>query len=206
MFLSVPLIRAATEVQGLRVYSWYTITDCLRANVCPDAIYPTCAFFFRCLLLNEVSKLESAITRLLLLETSNTLTEISSLFQDTSAALRKEDRERVQLPHDLLQKPIFPISRYGPKGEYDFLAPIGEATSWFVADRDHLRHSFHGMLPLLAFTPGDLDKMADFLQLFNIEWRKLSRLVHEETKPRGRVTKHSSYTQFLRDRAEFIQV
>jgi hypothetical protein len=152
------------------------------------------------------SGLDTLLTRLSFLDQSIPLSEIARLFRDTSNAIREANRTRpFILPQNLVRRLIFPINRKGIPGKFDYLAPLGLDMSWFIADRYHLKDSFNGKIPLLAFTPEELGSMEYFLRSFQLGRRQLSLLVRAQTIPRGLTGVHRSYTSFLKERAPFIQ-
>jgi len=77
--------------------------------------------------------------------------------------------------------------------------------NWFIADRAHLRESFQGKLPLLAFTIKDLEDMKDLLHALRLDDHRLSARVETQCHPLGRISMHLAYTETLRARAIFIK-
>lgn len=154
----------------------------------------------------DSGELESLVAKLSHIDNSSTLSDISEIFRNISSTVNGISQFYLtQLRQNIWNKPIFPVTKSGKQGNFDYLAPLGLDGAWFIADRDHLRSGFDGKLPLLAFKTEELEPMDDFLKLFSIEYRKLSHLVHVSSNPRGIVKVQRSYTKFLRKRSVFIQ-
>jgi len=75
---------------------------------------------------------------------------------------------------------------------------------WFIADRHHLRRSFEGVIPLLAFSVEDIGRMGLALKMLDVESRLLSKQVREETSVSGHSWRDSLYTRKLRRKVKFI--
>jgi len=75
---------------------------------------------------------------------------------------------------------------------------------WFIADRHHLRRSFEGVIPLLAFSVEDIGQMGLALEMLDVESRLLSKQVREETSVSGHSWRDSLYTRKLRRKVKFI--
>jgi hypothetical protein len=145
-------------------------------------------------------------TRLGFIDESITLSDLSQLFRETSDAIKeKKHNDKFHLPQKLRHQPIFPISKNDRQDGFDYLANCEELSVWFIADRDHLRASFLGKTPLLAFEAEELNAMDGLLSLFGVESRKLSKLVRSNTVPYGLVSVNGPYTSFLKERVAFIQ-
>ncbi|CAO2650180.1 Nn.00g014720.m01.CDS01 [Neocucurbitaria sp. VM-36] len=201
------LIYASTRQRpGLRVFAWYTSAECLTGGLQLENDYPTCIHFFSYLLTKDGGGLDSLLTKMSFIDRSNTVSGLSKLFQDLNNAIRERTRTRTFImPHHLRVQPIFPITRTGTKGTFDYLAPVGPETSWLIADRRYLRDNFCGKIPLLAFSPEETDSMDFLFRSFQIDRRKLSLRVKVQTIPRGLTSVHGSYTSFLKERVPFIQ-
>ncbi|KAF2178732.1 hypothetical protein K469DRAFT_642268 [Zopfia rhizophila CBS 207.26] len=206
-FMEKRLIYVSPRVPNAAMGSpWYTTSECIAKALKPEFDYPSCNYFFRCLLMADSSALDTLITKLSFIDRSSTLSDMSQLFCVISSAIKGRKRTgKYGLRKRLLSMHIFPISRNERDDEFDYLANFGEDASWFIADREHLRKSFQGKIPLLAFRTEDLDSMNGLLDLFHVKRRKLSNLVQIHTVPRGLANLHSSYTFFLKERVVFIQ-
>ncbi|OAL50739.1 hypothetical protein IQ07DRAFT_680093 [Pyrenochaeta sp. DS3sAY3a] len=205
-FLNKRLIYGSLPSNGPKSYNWYTVSECIVKKIRPDFDYPTCTYFFRCIMMTDDGNLESLLAKLSYIDRSSTLSDISELFRNIGSTVNEASQSRlIRLRQNLQYRLIFPITRSGQQDTFDYLAPLGLDGTWFIADRDHLRTGFNGKLPLLAFNTEELEPMDDFLKLFGIEYRKLSQLVHVSSNPRGLVDIQGSYTNFLRKRAVFIQ-
>jgi hypothetical protein len=189
--------------------------ECIQKKLRPEIEYPTCESLFRCLLIAGDAEIAPLIAKMTFINKSTKLREILRRFVDLNGALKGASEQKVQqLRKPLQDKPIFPIleNRAGDhQSEFDDLSSLGplehvaDVTTWFIADRVYLRESFRGVVPLLAFPVEELDSMENLFQFWNLDSRRLSRLVETKSGPYGMVSLHADYTAFLRDRAGFIK-
>ncbi|OCK90529.1 uncharacterized protein K441DRAFT_578728 [Cenococcum geophilum 1.58] len=185
---------------------WYTVQECIAEKVKPASEYLSCGHLFRCLLATGDGELASIIKKARLINKSTPLSEIIRVFRDLSNAFKQaHPKEVADTLKWLATKPIFPISTGKKQGLFDYLAPFGDDIDWLIADRDHLKDSFQGKAPLLAFTVEELSSMENLLEHLKADSRMLSRLVKSNTTPQGLISVHKSYTMFLWERREFIK-
>lgn len=205
--MAKPLIYASARLPSAKKsFSWFKTPQCVAKSLKPDLDYPNCTYFFHCLLTTSSDALDGLITKLGFIDRSTPLSDVSQLFRNISTAVKeRKNLASFQLPRPLEKHPIFPIVRNERQDEFDYLAVLGSETSWYIADREHLRNSFRGKVPLLAFAVEELEAMEDVLGLFNVENRKLSTLVQTYTVPHGFVGVNKSYTAFLQERSEFFR-
>ncbi|OCK83978.1 hypothetical protein K432DRAFT_463823 [Lepidopterella palustris CBS 459.81] len=185
---------------------WLNTRECIQRGFSIEDEYPQSANLFQFLLATGKDKIGSLIAAASLINASSKLSQISEHFAKISKALiGLSPKKVIRAVQPLQRKPLFPIIKTEEKkAEFDSLCALGKNTSWFVADLDHLRESFRGIVDLLAFKVEDLESMADLLKALNLESRKLSILVKTETGPKGTTHIHRSYTRSLQAKAPFI--
>ncbi|XTI91300.1 hypothetical protein V2W45_716603 [Cenococcum geophilum] len=170
-----------------------------------EAEFPTCTVLFRCLLANEDAELGPLIAKVTFITMSTTLSKITEIFHSLSKVIKTMNPIRAHAAiRPLMSRPIFPIVYSGRKDGFDVLACSSDPR-FFIGDRAHLASSFRGVVPLLAFTSEELSEMQDLLWILKVNSLQLSKIVHSETKPQGRVSVHYEYTRFLRARTPFLQ-
>lgn len=165
-----------------------------------------CGHLFYYLLNTQHNGLDHHLMRLASLNETNTLSSIVKVFQDVDNAIQQRTQKfSFVVPHNLRLQRLFPVTRSGVSGTFDYLSASGLDGSWLIADRDYLREHFSGKIPLLAFSPEEMDSMQSLLKFFHLDQRKLSLHVKVQTVPRGHTDVHDYYTTFLKQRAPFIR-
>lgn len=188
------------------LFPWYTSYECKVKKIDIEPEFPGCEYLFRCLLMTGDEEIRSLVFTAKQINRYTSLLEIARLFRNLNTALKRSNpkkAERVLEP--LANMSIFPIVNTGGDLPFDQLAPVGDHTSWFIADREHLRRSFVGRAPLLAFSMEELGAMDDLFEILRIDSRKLSKLVKSETIHQGMTSLNRPYTKFLRDRVGFMK-
>jgi hypothetical protein len=75
--------------------------------------------------------------------------QIAEIFISISKYLDLSTTGTSVLP--LVESCIFPVVTEKSHSDFDSLCTATEADMWFIADLKHLRESFEGLVPLLAF-------------------------------------------------------
>lgn len=184
---------------------WINMKECLSRDINLESEYPTSSYLFQCLRSPSGDPIAPLVAIATLITSSSKLEDISRLFRDVSAAVKDINASKAaQLLRPLKEKSIFPITNGLGKRRYDKLLDMHN-TSWFIADRPHLRESFRGKVPLLALPIEDLNALEDLFRVLRLDNRMLSRLATNQTHPKGRTTPHWNYTNSLRAKSLFIQ-
>jgi len=183
---------------------WVNITECAKRNIDLATAYPQSQKLFKFLLADSKDTVERLIARATRIDRSHDLETIVELFTQINEALQELNQGRItHLMKQIQQNSIFPISQGTEAESYDDLQPV-QAMNWLVADRPHLRDSFAGKVPLLAFTPKQIHSLENFLTALKLDSRKLSRLTTSKDSPRGMLKLSESHTKYLRSRADFL--
>lgn len=183
---------------------WVTITECAKRNIDIAAAYPQSEQLFKFLLADSKDTVEKLIARLTRIDQTHSLETIAELFVQINEALAELNKGRItHLKEQIQQKSIFPIIQSANAESYDELQSI-QVMDWLVADRPHLRDSFVGKIPLLAFSPRQIHSLSRLLTALKLDTRRLSRLTTSKDSPRGLLKLSESHTKYLRSRASFL--
>jgi hypothetical protein len=108
---------------------------------------------------------------------------------------------------DLQLFQIFPVWTGVNGPEFDCLKTAGsitEGNSWYIADLQHLRDSFEGIVPLLAFETQSLEDLKVLIKHTGCDKRKLSDFVKREARINGWEKLNEEYTRSLGDKWKYI--
>jgi hypothetical protein len=204
MFRDRRLFYLPTEYSKGQIFAWFSFKEARGQLPTLETVFPTCTMLFRCLLANEDAELSPLIAKTMFITKSTTLSKITEIFHGLNKVIKTMNPMRVHASiRPLMARPIFPIVISGHK-DFDALARSSDS-HFYIGDRDHLTSSFRGVIPLLAFTSEELSEMQDLLRILEVNSLLLSKIVHSETKPQGRISVHYEYTRFLRARTPFLQ-
>jgi hypothetical protein len=141
-----------------------------------------------------------------LIQNSTPLQHISKLFMEISKHLRDKPPMEAESSVKTLQgRRIFPVRDKEDERTFNYLSSGESSQSWFIANYNHLRDSFHGIVPLLAFNIQEVKKMEHLIQALGLEARKLSCAVKSQAEQDGHASFHEGYSSFLRSKARFIK-
>ncbi|KAF2823081.1 hypothetical protein CC86DRAFT_409849 [Ophiobolus disseminans] len=198
------VLRPARPANSLQSNVWINMKDCLAQNVTIEYEYPSSSYLFRCLSSPSGDPIAALVETTALITSSSKLEDISRLFRNISKALKDVTASQAaQLLRPLQKRTIFPVTDSGNRA-YDRLSNIDDA-SWFIADRPLIRKSFHGKLPLLALSNGDIAASKDLLRVLRLDDRLLSKLAKSHTHPVGRLKTHWTWTSSLRSKRPFFR-
>ena len=183
---------------------WVTIDGCVRKNIDPKLEYPRSDSLFQCLLSHGSLEIHSLVTKATMIDNSCKLSAIVAIFSQTNETLKGLSPSRaVRALKPLHSKRFLPVTKNRNSASYDGLVSMTD-TSWFIADRPHLREGFLGKVPLLAFSMNELNAMEDFMKGLSLNSRRLSEITCCKTVPKGPLQYSPSLTDFVRARADFI--
>lgn len=189
-----------------RATGWITIADCAQRNIDLSIEYPQSKKLFGFLLADSKDKVESLFAQASQINLSNSLDEILQLLLHVDEALVSLNKGRItHLMNKFKQHTIFPVTRTPGTGSYELLQS-SIVLDWLIADRPHLRDSFAGKVPLLAFMPKEIHSLSNLLKAMNLDIRKLSTYAKGKEHARGLLKMAESHTKHLRSRANFLTV
>ncbi|CAH0046600.1 unnamed protein product [Clonostachys solani] len=155
---------------------WIDIAECAKRAIDPATIYPQSSELFKFLLADTVDEVEGLILKATSIDKSHSLEAIGQRFTSINAALASLSKGRIkQVMNQVQNSSIFPITLNREENSYGNLQSAS-ALNWVVADRPHLRDSFAGKVPLLAFSPKEIHSLSNLLKAFNLDSRRLSKL------------------------------
>ena len=167
--------------------------------------YPKLREFFQDILLIRNVDILTLVSEVAEISAGDDLTYIADLLGAVSESLRpQKDDEAEAAITQLLSKPIFPIRHGSSQCGFDELLSGSPKDLWFMADRPHLRQSFEGRAPLLAFDSKQMSRVKDLLRFLKLEERYLSRSATGLVDISGTSRKHVGYTDLLRSKAHLV--
>jgi hypothetical protein len=179
--------------------------DCLRRKLAVESDFPSCSYLFRCLKSPSNDPIATIIATAELISPSSALSDITGVFGGISKSLKGVSRSQVAgLIGSLRDRPIVPITD-GPSGRsYDRLLRLDDS-GWFIANQSDLRESFHGRVPLLAFSIDDLPSSEAMKQVLRLGSRLISESVTKTASLAGSLVTHRALTDSFRAKGPFIK-
>jgi hypothetical protein len=172
---------------------------------CLKAHYPTSQRLFCDMLGIKNADIDALVGDARKIKMTRSLENISELFHEISERLENDSStEAKRTVSGLRSSCIFPIRKNERDAGFIELCTGDDSITWFIADRQHLLDSFHGIAPLLAFSPLDIMKMTKLFQALTFEKRMLSNAVKYEPMINGYATQHGDYSTRLQSKARFI--
>jgi hypothetical protein len=104
----------------------------------------------------------------------------------------------------LTESALFPIDAKKSEATFDHLSTAQKSSVWFIADRWHLKHTFEGLVPLLALKIEAVEKITPLIKTLGLEYRLLSHLTQGVPRTDGRINMHVEYTTSIRTKAKYI--
>ncbi|KAK5113329.1 hypothetical protein LTR85_010946 [Meristemomyces frigidus] len=196
----------ASEAVALNTDSdWLTIDTCVERGIDVGARYPEAERLFRRLLDPGNLALGSLVSKARMIDMSSSLPDVAETFIALSKSLSATDEGAAFSQMQFLNtKAIYPVVGNKNSSPFHDLCFIGD-TGWAIADRSHLRESFLGVLPLLAFTAEEVEAMSDLLKASGLDGRRLSTLVEGSTRPKGALNFSKACTDDFKYRFPFVK-
>lgn len=171
-----------------------------------NKIYPGKAKLFEEVLTHPRANFEVLVSEVEDITKSTPLPWITNVFKDINKRLRAEEYESGELCHlsRLIPMEIFPVNHESAETNFGNLCSGTIETEWYIADRLHLRSSFQGVIPLLAFTVGDILEMMPLILKSEFQSRLLSKAAVSKLITEGEVHHHEEYTKIFREKSEFF--
>ncbi|KAK7427765.1 hypothetical protein QQZ08_005703 [Neonectria magnoliae] len=198
---------------------WVTVKECvwsgpefLRRTPVLSRTYGSCGALFRGLLGVKGTNTEILMAEARKIQDSDDIEHITKVFSaiDVFASRDEPDQKPGQLAKmvaSLQDCKIFPIEleRYknGSQGRHMLRSWTSE-TTWFIADRPHLRESFAEEVLLIAFDVAELEHMTWIRHLPHIEQRLLSKVAFCQRSPGLQFAQDDPHTELFRTRAKFV--
>jgi hypothetical protein len=164
--------------------------------------YPERRGFFRDFLRLQDASLQTLVDEAKTIMPVDSKAWIAELFVDISRSLRVASDYSVVQP--LCNYCIFPIITGNAAAGFDLLLTARDSDVWFIADRPHLKQSFEGMVPLLAFNIETVEAIKELIELLSLKNRVLSKVAKGVSKPNGQFFLHEEYTKSLRQKSRCI--
>jgi hypothetical protein len=179
--------------------------ECLRKTPCLKDYYPDLKDFF-CITLNlrdaDISTLTKEARQI---TPFDDLAYIAKLFVAIAVQLPKySPTKKHDSTEDLVSHRMFPIKNKTSGRAFEYLSRGLACDNWYIADREHLRQCFEGLIPLLAFSVEDVERIGELLKHLKFENRLLSSIARGMPKAKGAVELHTQYTACLRTKAKYI--
>ncbi|KAK3364627.1 hypothetical protein B0T25DRAFT_576849 [Lasiosphaeria hispida] len=192
--------------------AWFSPRQCiwdggkyLRKVPVLKAYYPELGDFICGTLEVGNETLITALDELRKISPSDDLPYITQVFKALNGHLQRGDVDSTTDEPPIGELKLFPVSsKPWDSSNFDVLMSGKQKDVWFIADRHHLRRSFEGAIPLLAFSVEEIGRMGLALTMLGVECRLLSKQVKEETSVSGNSRYDWSYTSKLRRKVKFI--
>ncbi|RSL52544.1 hypothetical protein CEP54_010861 [Fusarium duplospermum] len=191
---------------GLDECTWEGFT-CLRKIPDLKRHYPSHQHetLFRKYLNIPVANLKTLVSEMQLVTSSDSLSYLRDLFITTS---RRMDAATVSEYNDaaiIIQlggKKIWPIKKSDSSDGFESLMANDDV--WYIPGHGHLRETFSGKLPFLAFDNATLAQLEELLRPFGLNRRIISKVATSKTSTMGEAPCMLDYTKALTAKAEFI--
>jgi hypothetical protein len=99
-------------------------------------------------------------------------------------------------------KKIWPIRKSSSSDGFESLMANDDV--WYIPDHGHLRETFSGKLPFLAFDTATLAQLEELLRPFGLNRRIISKVATSKTSTMGEAPCMVDYTKALTAKAEYI--
>lgn len=177
---------------------------CLQKTIYLSDHYPELkAFFLDTLCVRDGYKM-ALIEEIYQITAADSIEYISQLFRTLALQLAKgTEGLGDQVIKSFCQRSIFPIRTTTSQSALSLQTVQGN-NIWFIADRQHLRQSFEGRFPLLAFTVEDIAKMGGLIRVLELDSRLLSKVATGTFRAEGRLKLDAEYTNLMRQKSSFI--
>ncbi|KAK4206208.1 heterokaryon incompatibility protein-domain-containing protein, partial [Rhypophila decipiens] len=184
---------------------WSTM-ECLQKTTQLEKIYLSVSSLLREILKIPNAGMASVIAEIAKVSETDTLQYITGLFIVLGLYTMMNEKDVDLIGEALVHLRCFPIVATEAEDEFDSLEGVQGRSLWFIADQPHLRSSFAGRIPLLAFSVNDMKTVMPLLRALqpSIDERKLSKMAKRIPAIRGATTYHAEYTDSLRAKAKFI--
>lgn len=144
-----------------------------------------------------------------MIKASDPLDYISEVFESISGHFLEAEKPRfsgskTKMIAALTKSAIFPIDEGKSGSTFDYLRNSQTSTTWFIADRPHLKHAFQGHIPLLALNDETIGKIDPLITALGWDRRLLSRLARGVPDVGRDPQLNSKYTRIMCTRARFI--
>ncbi|KAM0411027.1 hypothetical protein ACHAPD_010851 [Fusarium lateritium] len=183
---------------------WFNAEQCSDKKIRMGELYPRCEALFRSLMITAGLNINGLVEKATKMEPSTPRTDMMETFANINDILKAMSAKKAaNVVKPLLDSAVFPVLTQALGGKRKLMKPSN--TTWFIADRKHLRDSFLGKLPLLDFSIEEVDDMLDLIKALNLHKRKLSPLVDCRCHPKGQLEYSIPASWYFRTRAPFIK-
>jgi hypothetical protein len=168
--------------------------------------YPTLEEFFKETIHVRNADAVTLVEEMQQIQASDSIEYISELFVALSYHIRIDpDISKSQEIAHLCTLDIFPVHISNSEGEHVSLVTSDLQEVWFIADRPHLRQSFSGNIPLLAFGVDTLARIESLLDaVYPLRCRLLSKVASGIPTTQGPIKFLEGYTKSLQAKVRFI--
>ncbi|KAI8725563.1 HET domain-containing protein [Fusarium sp. LHS14.1] len=191
---------------GLDECTWEGFT-CLRKIPDLKRHYPSHQHetLFRKYLNIPVANLKTLVSEVQQVTSSDSLSYLRDLFVTTSRrmdAATLSEYNDAAIVKQLGGRKIWPIAKSGSGDGFETLMANDDV--WYIPDHGHLRETFSGKLPFLAFDTATLAQLEQLLRPFGLDRRIISKAATSKTSTMGEAPCMVEYTKALTTKAEFI--
>ncbi|KAI1388885.1 uncharacterized protein F4822DRAFT_443674 [Hypoxylon trugodes] len=185
--------------------SWLNATECAQRRTNIRNIYPTSKDLFLGIMGHGDRRVGALAIKARSIKQSSTLSDILGIFADINESLGDTSPSKARkLLKTIRSKAIFPIREKPNHNGFDKLLTRND--SWFIADRPDLAKSFDGKIPLLALHAQDISTLEHFLEAWQLNSLRLSKLATMKSELLGGFVVSHRETDFIRNRSVFLRV
>ncbi|KAI0856471.1 hypothetical protein F4860DRAFT_518768 [Xylaria cubensis] len=169
-------------------------------------IYPSNALLFKNILGHLDSNFEVLVSEVKEITMSTPLFWIAQIFKEINKRLCAKKYKTEERSHldSLVSMKVFPINEGNADVGFENLYSGTGNMEWYIADRLHLKQSFHGVVYLLAFTVEEVLEIMPLITALKLDLRLLSKRAVPAPQLVGNVRLLSGYTTNFHEKSKFI--
>ncbi|KAF2177739.1 hypothetical protein K469DRAFT_676716 [Zopfia rhizophila CBS 207.26] len=179
----------------------WTGPPCLRTTPCLQRFYPEHQHFLQNDLKVSDANINTLVNEAKQINSSDTVEYIGEILTATSKFLELSGTH--SSVEALIGCRIFPVVSKPSSSDFR-LCSATPADVWFIADRPHLKVSFEGSVPLLAFGADVLENVQPLFNGLGLDGRVLSKVAKGLSKTDGKADLHPEYTRVIQEKARCI--
>ncbi|KAI1735424.1 hypothetical protein F4680DRAFT_435200 [Xylaria scruposa] len=169
-------------------------------------IYPGNAKLFKNVLEYLDANFEVLVAEVKQTTISTPISWIAQIFKEINKRLYAEKQETEELNHlcSLISMRVFPINEGNANVAFESLYSGTGKMEWYIADRLHLKQSFHGVVNLLAFTVEEIIEIMPLITALKLDSRLLSKRAVPAPQLVGNVQLLTGYTKTFHEKSKYI--
>ena len=179
---------------------------CLRAHYCLSKHYPSCQRLFVDILGVLDASIGELVSEAMQFSAHDDISYMRRVLLHIEECLEEDDTQTKRLD-TLGRSQIWPVTctednldRFGEM----FETLVTSQSQVFIADRVPLLQSFHGLVPLVAYSIDDTARMGRLIYGLNMDDKRLSRAAESLPRTHGKVWFDQKSTDWFHTRYKFL--